>query len=344
MFEVNNERDEMNRRFDISKPMQVGGQAVLEGVMMRAPGMVATAVRRASGEIVVNKERHISLGERSNLFRLPIIRGALGLIEMMYIGIRTLNYSAEVAFQDAALDANTVGLQSTRTNGSTKNLALAFTAGISLLAGIAIFFVTPLIVTTSVFSVDQDPFLFNLIAGGIRIAVLLAYLMIISTMKDVKRLFQYHGAEHKAVFAFELGDELVVSAAARQSRFHPRCGTSFLLIVMIVAIVLFSVLDTLLIGLWGEISIFMRFATHLPLLPVVGGISYEFIKASAKRSNTTVGRIIVAPGLWLQKITTREPDEQQLEVALVALRCALGGDYPASPAVDVFSPHEALAK
>jgi uncharacterized protein YqhQ len=334
----------MNRRFDISKPMQVGGQAVLEGVMMRAPGMVATAVRRASGEIVVNKEQHISLGERNHLFRLPIIRGALGLIEMMYIGIRTLNYSAEVAFQDASLDANTVRAGSPGMNGSKKNLALAFTAGISLLAGIAIFFVTPLIVTTSLFSVEQDPLTFNLIAGGIRIALLLSYLLIISTMKEVKRLFQYHGAEHKAVFAFERGDDLEVSAAARQSRFHPRCGTSFLLIVMIVAIVLFSVLDTLLIGLWGEISIFMRLATHLPLLPVIGGISYEFIKASAKRSNTAVGRIIVAPGLWLQKITTREPDEQQLEVALAALRCALGEDYSASPTADVFSSHEALAK
>jgi len=204
---------------------------------------------------------------------------------------------------------------------------LALTVTVSLLIGVAIFFVTPLVVTTTLFGVEQQPVWFNLIAGGIRIALLLAYLSAISMIKDIKRLFEYHGAEHKAVFAFELGEELEISAAARQSRFHPRCGTSFLLIVMFVAIILFSILDAILIRWLGEIDVVTRLVTHLPLIPVVGGVSYEFIKASAKRSNTAIGRFVVAPGLWLQKITTREPDEKQLEVALVALRCALGEDY-----------------
>jgi uncharacterized protein YqhQ len=146
-------------------------------------------------------------------------------------------------------------------------------------------------------------------------------------IRDIKRLFQYHGAEHKAVFAFERGEQLTVEAAAKQSRFHPRCGTSFLLIVMFVAIILFSVLDILLIQWLGQLTVLTRIATHIPLIPLVGGVSYEFIRASAKRSETSIGRLVVAPGLWLQKITTKEPDETQLEVALIALRCALGEGY-----------------
>lgn len=324
----------MNKRFDLAKPMQVGGQAVLEGVMMRAPGMVATAVRRANGEIVVRQHPHKSLGERFAAFRLPILRGALGLIEMMVIGMRTLNFSAEVAMQDAGITerrnhgGRTGPNRSTAsTAGSVKeNLKLGLTLTFSLVVGIAIFFVTPLLLATLIFHVEQQPLAFNLIAGVVRIALLLVYLLAISMMKDIKRLFQYHGAEHKAVFAFEKGEDLTVAAASRQSRFHPRCGTSFLLIVMIVAILLFSILDTLVIVVTGQLTLTIRLLTHLPLIPLVGGISYEFIRASAKRSETFIGRMVVAPGLWLQQITTKEPDESMLEVALVALRSALNRD------------------
>lgn len=319
--------------------MQVGGQAVIEGVMMRAPGMVATAVRRASGEIVIKKEPFRSVAEKYPAFKLPILRGAAGLIEMMVIGIRTLNYSAEVSLEDVEKprpDGN--GTKKTPTTGD--NLKLGLTVAVSLVIGIAIFFVTPLVLTTTLFPVDQKAVWFNLIAGGFRIGLLLAYLGIISMMKDIRRLFQYHGAEHKAVFAFESGGPLDVATSARQTRFHPRCGTSFLLIVMFVAIVLFSLLDTLFIQWFGEITLMTRIATHLPLIPLVGGVSYEFIKASAKRSTSTLGRIVVAPGLWLQRITTKEPDESQLEVAVAALRCALGMEEQPSPGVFVPSTHE----
>ncbi len=306
------------------KPMAIGGQAVLEGVMMRAPGMVATAVRKARGEIVVKKEPQVSLGDRYPVFKLPILRGAVGLVEMMVIGIRTLNFSAEVAMEEDKRSAgsSTNGRQSAE--GSWRdNMKLAATVGFSLAVGVAVFFVTPLAVTTFFFDVEQEPLWFNLIAGGVRIALLLGYLATISLLKDIRRLFEYHGAEHKAVFAFEKGEPLTVEAAARQSRFHPRCGTSFLLIVMFVAIVLFSVLDALMIGWFGDLNVMIRIATHLPLIPLVGGVSYEFIRASAKRSQTMIGRMVVAPGLWLQRITTKEPDASQLEVALTALRFAL---------------------
>lgn len=304
--------------------MAVGGQAVLEGVMMRAPGMVATAVRRATGEIVVRKEPHLSVGDRFPVLKLPILRGAVGLIEMMVIGIRTLNFSAEIAMADLEGPDEK---EKAKSSLFSENLKLGLTVAFSLAVGIAIFFITPLAVTTFAFDVEQEALAFNLIAGAIRIGLLLAYLAAISMLKDIKRLFQYHGAEHKAVFAFEKGENLDIAAAGRQSRFHPRCGTSFLLIVMCVAIVLFSILDTFLIQWLGELTVVTRIATHLPLIPLVGGISYEFIRISARHSETMLGRWVVAPGLWLQKITTKEPDESQLEVAVVALRCALGEEY-----------------
>jgi uncharacterized protein YqhQ len=210
-------------------------------------------------------------------------------------------------------------------NGSSASdrIKIAATVAFSVAVGVAVFFVTPLAVTTFLFDVEQEPLWFNLIAGGVRVGILLGYLVAISMLKDIRRLFEYHGAEHKAVFAFEKGEPLTVEAAMRQSRFHPRCGTSFLLIVMFVAIILFSVLDVVLMQWLGSLNVVTRIATHLPLIPLVGGVSYEFIRLSARRSETVPGRLVVAPGMWLQRITTREPDAAQLEVALVALRNAL---------------------
>ena len=319
-----------NPQFDPNQPMQVGGQAVIEGVMMRAPGSVATAVRRANGDIVVSHERYSSLNERWKLQKVPIIRGAIGLIDMMYLGIKTLNWSAEVAMED--VEAGEAKNGKAGGNGKPRKkstMALVATLIFALAIGIAIFFVTPLFLTTKLFQVEQTAIAFNLVAGGIRIAILLAYLGGISMMKDIRRLFQYHGAEHKAVFTFELNDDLVSSVAQRHTRFHPRCGTSFLLIVMFVAIISFALLDWALLQAFGALTLPLRLATHLPFIPVVGGVAYEFIKFSAKHSATWWGSVIVAPGLWLQKITTKEPDERQLDVAIVALKCALGFEDPA---------------
>jgi len=310
-------------RYDPSKPMQIGGQAVLEGVMMRAPGMIATAVRKGDGAVVIRKEPHRSLVERFRILRVPVFRGAVGLFEMLVIGIRTLNFSAEVAMQ-ATEGGDGTG---SRSDSSFKEkLALGMTLLVALLVGAALFFATPLVVATFLFSVDQDPFWFNVVAGAVRITIFLGYLMAISNMKDIKRLFQYHGAEHKAVFASEKGVHLTVEDAVQQSRFHPRCGTSFLLVVMVVAIAQFAILDAVLIAMFGPITLVTRLIAHLPLIPVVGGVSYEFIKLSARKSETTLGRLIVAPGLWLQRITTREPDSEQVQIALTALRAALGQD------------------
>jgi len=215
---------------------------------------------------------------------------------------------------------------------SQSSLALAGTLVLALALGVGIFFVLPIIITTKVFHLEQSALEFNLVAGLIRISILLGYLLAISLSKEIRRLFQFHGAEHKTVFAFELSDQLIPPVVNVRSRFHPRCGTSFLLIVMFVAILAFSFLDALLIRLLGELTIVTRLLTHLPFIPVVGGISYEIIKFSAKHTTTWWGKILIAPGLWLQRVTTKEPDESQVEVAIVALRCALGledpGKYP----------------
>ncbi len=307
--------------------MQIGGQAVLEGVMMRAPGSVATAVRRADGSVVVERMAYASLNERFPQLGRPVVRGAVGLIEMLYIGIKSLNFSAEVAMADE--EAGKKG-DHTAADGDTKERsqptqwALIGSVIFALAFGVLLFFMTPLAIATWLFDVEQEALAFNLVSGAIRLTIFLVYLAAISLMKDIKRLFEYHGAEHKAVFAFELNDSLIPADILRQSRFHPRCGTSFLLIVMLVAILSFAFLDLLLIGWLGELTLPIRLLTHIPFIPLVGGISYEIIRFSAKHATTWWGRILIAPGLWLQALTTREPDATQAEVAVIALRCALG--------------------
>ena len=319
-----------NPKYDPNQPMQIGGQAVIEGVMMRAPGSVATAVRRANGQIIVQKMSFHSLVERWGLRNVPIVRGAIGLIDMLYLGMKTLNWSAEIAMLD--LEGPKSSNNGKRLDGEPRQpstVTLVATLVVALAIGITVFFVAPLYLTTHLFHLEQSAFAFNLVAGTIRITMLLCYLGVISLMRDIKRLFEYHGAEHKSVFAFELNNELIPPVVQHNSRFHPRCGTSFLLIVMFVAILSFSLLDMLLISWFGTMTLPLRLVTHLPFIPVVGGIAYEFIKFSAKHSTTAWGKLIIAPGLWLQKLTTKEPDHSQIEVALVALKCALGIEDPA---------------
>lgn len=310
------------QKFDPNAPIQVGGQAVIEGVMMRAKGMIATAVRRANGEIVVKKQPFRSVIERYPALNKPVVRGAVGLLEMMYIGISTLNYSAEIAMEDEEAAKNPDGPKKERK--AQTSFALTMTLVFSLALGIGIFFFLPLFAATQLFDVEQRPLAFNLLAGAIRIAILLAYLYGISKMKDVHRLFRYHGAEHKAVFAFEQNAPLTVRDAITYTRFHPRCGTSFVLQVMLIAILVFSVMDTILLSLLGELTLPVRLLTHIPFIPVLGGIGYEALKFSAKHSASAAGKWFVAPGLWLQTITTQEPDEAMMEVSLAALKAALG--------------------
>ncbi len=300
--------------------IQVGGQAVIEGVMMRSPEMYSVAVRRQDGSILVRLQPFVSFVKRYKVLSLPILRGAVVLIESLILGIKALSFSSDVAMadQNPKNSKGEVGRQPRQKSWLAK-LWLAATVLFSFALGLFIFFYIPLIFTELLGA--KTGFTFNLIDGALRLAVFLLYLFAITMMKDIRRIFEYHGAEHKSIFAFENKKNLTPAEAKPLSRFHPRCGTSFLLIVMIVSIFVFMFLgkpDTL-----GERLL------RLAFIPMIGGISYEFIQLSDAGSKNFFWKPFIAPGLWLQRLTTREPDESQLEVAIVALKSALKMDVSA---------------
>ncbi len=308
----------------LGKDVLLGGQAVLEGVMMKGPTRIATAVRRLDRSVEVKVVSFTPLSSRMKVARIPVVRGAIGLVEMMSIGIQSLNYSAEVALH--APDALGSDQEHPRGEKSTHEaLQVGVTVAISLAAAILIFFLAPLFVTSWLFPMQQSPLAFNVVAGSIRLGLFLGYLRLISWLPEIRRLFMYHGAEHKVVALYEAERELSSSGAERYSRFHPRCGTSFLLVVMIGSIVLYSLLDTMLAGWLGVLTLPVRLPAHLCALPLVAGVSYELIRFAATHRNNIIARWLIAPGLWLQRLTTREPEADQLEVAVIALRAALGG-------------------
>ncbi|GAB4375005.1 MAG: DUF1385 domain-containing protein [Calditrichia bacterium] len=316
------------------KIMPIGGQAVIEGVMMRSPERIATAVRRMNGEIEIKLQEYQSLTQRKKWLNIPILRGAVTLIEVMVLGIKHLNFSADVAMKDAE-EAERLqekaGKKKKRRKKNQKAGMSTFSAFVTvsfaLILGLALFFAFPLFATTKLFNIEKEAFTFNLIAGGIRIALFLLYIYLISFLKDIKRLFRYHGAEHKVVYTFETKSTLTVEGARPFTTLHPRCGTSFLVMVMFISLIFFSILDSFIILFHGDINLLIRLVTHLPLVPLVGGLSYEAIKASAKKPDHPLVKFLISPGLWLQKITTQEPDDEMLEVAIVALKAALNEDY-----------------
>ncbi|MDD5284868.1 MAG: DUF1385 domain-containing protein [Desulfuromonadaceae bacterium] len=293
--------------------IHVGGQAVIEGVMMRAPRSVAIAVRRPDGEIVVRKELVVPLSERFPIVKLPIIRGAVALFTSLIIGIKALNFSANESMTEVEKEKEGVK----ESGGELSSWAMAGTMTVALAFGICLFFLFPLYLTKMMIPVIGDNnIVFNLVDGVIRVIVFLLYIWAISRMKDIQRVFQYHGAEHKSIFAFEAGEELIVENVRRFSRLHPRCGTSFLLIVMLVSIGVFSLIPKL----W---PFYLKAGSRIILLPMIAGISYEFLKWSAANENHPLVKMIIAPGLALQRLTTREPDDSQLEVAIRSLNEAL---------------------
>jgi uncharacterized protein YqhQ len=307
------------------KIMPVGGQAVIEGVMMRSPKRLATAIRRLNGEIEVKTDEYVSLVNRKKYLNIPVIRGAFTLLEVMILGIKTLQWSADKAMEDQEQLEQKVKDDNKKQGMST--MTAVFTVSLALLLGIAIFFVSPLYLTTRIFNIENQAFLFNLTAGTIRISIFLLYIWGISFLKDVKRLFEYHGAEHKTIFAFENKLYLTPLNTRQFTTFHPRCGTSFLMIVMLISVLFFAFLDYGIISIYGRISFPIRLLTHLPFIPLIGGISYEALKASAKYSNSRLVKFLILPGLALQRITTSNPDDSQLEVAIQALKSALGEEY-----------------
>ena len=300
----------------MGKKILVGGQAVIEGVMMRVPGYYATAVRRKNGEIDSFRRENKSIADKYPIFKKIILRGVVSLFESMKIGFSTLQWSADKAIEEEEEEVS-------EDSPVWEFLATAF----AVVLAIGLFVVLPLFLTTKVFNLEKEALLFNLVAGSQRILFFLIYLWLISMMKDVKRLFQYHGAEHKVVYTFEAGEDLTVENTRKFTTHHPRCGTSFIFIVLLISILLYSLIDTLIIMGFGSIGLVTRIVYHLLSVPLVAGVSYELLKLSSRHSDNVITRILIKPGLWLQRITTKPPTDEQVETAIQALKVAFGDDY-----------------
>ena len=289
--------------------INIGGQAVLEGVMMRAPRSLAIAVRRPDGEISVKSEMVVPLSERFPIVKLPIVRGAVALFSSLIIGIQALNFSANEALVEGEGEEKKKEELSPWAMGGTMAVAFGF--------GILLFFIMPLYLTKLLIPViGGSNIVFNLVDGAIRVTVFLLYIIGISRMPDIQRVFQYHGAEHKSIFTFEAGEELIVENVRKYSCLHPRCGTSFLLIVMLVSILIFSLIPKL----W---PFYLKGGARIVLLPVIAGVSYEILKWTAKHDGHALVKLLISPGLALQRLTTREPDDRQIEVAIRSMKVAL---------------------
>ncbi|MBS3947366.1 MAG: DUF1385 domain-containing protein [Dethiobacter sp.] len=275
---------------------KVGGQAVIEGVMMRYREKMAIAVRKPDKQIFLHQEALRPAGTRYPALRLPVLRGMVAFVEALVLGVRALTISASQAAADEEEELTA--------------WQLALTVSFAMALAISLFFLLPTVIVRLLAGPGPGtPLLLNLLEGGIRISIFLGYVYLISRLKDVERVFQYHGAEHKAIFCFEAGESLTVDNARAFSAVHPRCGTSFLLLVMAVSILLFS--------FFGWPDLVQRLLLRLTMLPLVAGIAYELIQLAGRYR---IFCYLTAPGLWLQRLTTREPDDQQLEVALRALQ------------------------
>jgi len=303
----------------------VGGQALIEGVLMRSPGAYGVAVRRPDGSLALQRGKVTPLGKRYPFLKLPILRGCAVLFQSLFLGIKALNFSAE---QAAAAPDVPEGSKPAEKHDGKKELsswAIAGSMAMGLGLGVALFLLLPLWLTQMAekhWLGSLSSLGFNLLDGGLRAVFFLAYIFLISRMKDIHRVFMYHGAEHKVVFAWEMqGPQglLTVDAARSQSRLHPRCGTSFLLFVLLVSIVLFALIPK-------TAPFVFKLGGRLLLVPIVAGLSYEVLRLTARKRAAPIFAALVAPGLALQRITTQEPTDDMLHVAIVALEEALRED------------------
>ena len=291
----------------------VGGQAVLEGVMMRGVSVWAVAVRKPEGDIEVTSEPLVSWARRHRVWRLPVIRGVVALAESMKIGFRALAISA-----NAQLDPE----EQEEIGGFTWGVTIA----LSLVLAIGLFFVIPVGATSLIKDQLGSPLLFWLVEGVLRTTIFIGYIVLISRLSDLRRVFEYHGAEHKTISTYEAEDRLIPARAKLYSRLHPRCGTSFLLIVMVLAIFVFAPI--------GLPAWYWLLASRILGIPLIAGLSYEVIKWAGRNRRKRWVRALMWPGLMLQNLTTREPDEQQLEVAIAALEAVLAVETPEQAAAE----------
>ncbi len=301
------------------KDIHVGGQAVIEGVMMRAPKSMAIALRRPNGEILVKEDRWHSLSERWTFLKWPLVRGSLIMLESLINGMQALTFSANQALEEE--------------EESMGGWALFFTIFAGLGAGVVLFVILPHVISGLVgrlFGVrlGVEHLLFHLIDGAVKIIIFIGYVWLISFFKEIRRIFEYHGAEHKSVFAYEAGEALTVENAKRFSTLHPRCGTAFILFVLVISIFFFSIVFPFAPSLYdvpGVMNQVIAIVMKVLFMVPIAGLVYEMIKFSSRNMDRGLVRLAVLPGLWVQKLTTREPSDDQLEVAIAALKGALQG-------------------
>lgn len=288
----------------MNKKPNVGGQAVIEGVMMRGKTHVAVAVRQPDGEISVDVRPVNSISDRYPILKKPFLRGVVSLVESLVMGMKALAYSAQVSGdEDEKLDSKEMAL------------TIAVSAGLAIL----LFIVIPTWSMRFLTGITQDHMALNLAEGVLRMAIFLAYIAAISSMNDIQRVFQYHGAEHKTIYTYEAGLPLKVENVRPFSTLHPRCGTNFLMIVMLISMFIFTFL--------GWPSLLERIASRIILMPVIAGVSYELIRYAGAHTDNPLVRIAITPGLLLQKLTTRQPDDSQIEVAIASLKAVVPPEY-----------------
>ena len=311
----------------------IGGQAVIEGVMMRGPEKIAIAVRKPDGEIALDVKEVNSAFKKHKWLKLPILRGCIAFFDSLVTGVKALMYSAEFfdLEEEETQPSKFEKYLTEKLGDKMKDVIIYFSVFVSLIFSIGVFMLLPKVIVEGVSwliktlapgnageAISGNNFLMSLIEGIVRISIFLIYIVLVSRMKDIQRVFEYHGAEHKSIFCYEAGEELTVENARKFTRLHPRCGTSFLLFVMIISIILFSLIPRFA-------NIFASLGMRLLLLPVVAGLAYEVIKF-AGRSKSKCVAVLTKPGLWMQKLTTREPDDSQLEVAIASLKAVLTGN------------------
>ena len=292
---------------DRNVDMLIGGQAIIEGVMMRSLTGYSVAVRKPDGGISIKKDKLTAVTKKYPILRFPVLRGSVALIQSLILGFQALNYSASIA---------TEGEEGSE---EMSNWAIFASLAMALVLGVGIFILAPLGITNLIrhyVMPGMGNMTYNAIDGILRALFFFVYILSISLMNEIKRLFQYHGAEHKTVYTFEANQELTVENARPKSTLHPRCGTSFLLFVMAISIAVFSLVPS-------TAPFAIKFGARVVLIPLIAGLAYEVIRFSARHLNSRLCRALITPGLWLQKITTKEPDDTQLEVAIIALKEAL---------------------
>ncbi len=295
-----------------------GGQAVMEGVMMASPERVAIAVRRSDGKVALKTRPRVLLSKKYPVLGIPVIRGVVNFVYQLYDGVKTLTDSAEMAGMDAEEPSEFEKKLARFFHTDPDKVMMVMAVVLALVLAIGLFFVIPTAIESLLKRVIGSRLALNLLGGVVRICVFLGYVLAVSQLKEIRRVFMYHGAEHKSIHCLEHGEELTVENAQKYTTLHPRCGTSFLVIVMLISIFIFTLLGN------NSANVFARVGSRLLLLPVVAGLSYELLQWLGRAEDNWFVRALKWPGLMTQKITTKQPTDDMVEVALISLKAALG--------------------